>query len=136
MAANQIPVFTNAPVIGVGTTNLTADTGYGGVGGTAPTLGVTVLAGSTNGTKIEEINVTPLGAVTACVVNLFLFDGTTYWLYDQINFGTTALSQTTPQPVFNKLYPNLILPTGWSLVAACTVTQTAAFVVQALGGTF
>lgn len=136
MVANATPVFTNVPVIGVGTTALTADTGYGGVGGTAPTLGVTVLAGSTNGTKIEEINVMPTGATTACIVNLFLFDGTTYWLYDQVQFGTVALAQSALQAVSNKPYANLILPSGWSLVATCTVTQTAAFVVQALGGTF
>ncbi len=137
MTANAVPAFTNAPVIGAGVTSLTADTGYGGTGGTAPTTAVTVTSGSTNGRKVKEIVIVPTGTVVACNVNLFLYDGTTYWLFDQATFGATTLAQATAQSRWSKQYPNLVIPTGWSLRATVTVTQTAnLFVVTAFGGDF
>lgn len=127
--------YTQAPVIGDATTGGTGDTGYGGTGGTAPTTAVTVLAGSTNGTKVDEVVVEPVGTVTAGVVNLFLFDGTTYWLFDQFVYAAQAVSQTAGQFRFDRQYPNLILPNGWSLRATQTVTGVG-FTITALGSTF
>jgi hypothetical protein len=135
MPANTVPAFTNVPVIGEGTV-VTGDTGYGGTGGTAPTHNVSIVTGATNGTKVEEIVVIPLGTTVAAVVNLFIYDGTTFWLFDQAIFGAATLSQTALQARFDKVYPNLIIPSGSFLEATVTATTAAGLNVVAFGGNF
>jgi hypothetical protein len=139
MAVTPTPAFTQTPVLGSVATSGTGDTGYGG-GGTAPTTAVVVVAAggtNANGAKINEITIVPTGSVTPCVVNLFLFDGTTYWLYDQAQYFTATLSQSVAQVRWSKQYSKLILPPTWSLRATVTVTQTSnVFIVTALGGDF
>ena len=136
MAANTQPVFTDVPVIGSNITSTTADTGYGGTGGTAPTTAAVLVTGSTNGTQVEEITIMGSGTVASGCLNVFLFDGTIYWLYDQFLLATQAVSQTALQVRQSKLYPNLIVPNGWKLAVTVTTTQTAGLIATALGGTF
>jgi hypothetical protein len=140
--ANTVPTFTNVPVIGTGATGVTASPGLGGTGGVAPAAPVSILVGGTNGTRIEEITVVPGGTngtvFAGTIINIFLFDSTTYWLEDQVFMGGFTAAVTL-QPIWKKVYSNLILPgPTWSLAAAQEVTQAAGanIIITAKGGNF
>src|SRR5664279_1053356 len=87
---------------------------------------VIVTAGS-NGTKIEEVVVqaaktSTLVATTANgLVYLFLYDGSTYRLFDTIAVVATVASTTVAPFRANKLYTNLVLKSGWSLKASQSI---------------
>lgn len=92
----------------------------------------------TNGTKIEEIVVQGVATTTACMVNIFLYDGSTYHLYDQFTITAVTSSTTAAAIRLSKTYTNLMLPSNsWSL--RCTVTvagDQSLLKVVATGGSF
>lgn len=126
-----------AAVPRVGSANLTtADTSL-----TAPTTVGTVLTAGSSGTRIDYIDIQGVATTTASIINLFIFDGTNYILWTQV--PVIAVTSSTTAPAFSatlssnvnaNLMP-LILPTGYSLRAAVTVTQTGVR-VTAQGGDF
>lgn len=89
---------------------------------TAPSTIVTLITGAANGTKVEEIILQGTGTTVAGVCNIFLYDGSTYHLYDQILI--TAVTSSTIAIAFrqNKQCANLIVKNGWTLRASHTVT--------------
>lgn len=113
-----------------------------------PTTTSILITAGTLGTKIEEIVVegttTGLGATTvAGLVYLFLYDGTTYHLYDTVTVSAVTASATvapyrsipsnfasgTSRP------PNLMLKSGWSLRASQSIAGNASVLkVSAFGG--
>jgi hypothetical protein len=104
----------------------TADTSW-----TAPTH-VTSLgsAGANGGTKIAEIDVTPVGTTVAGIVNIFLYDGSAYHL---LPGGSVLIAAATPSttvaPVPQQFYfDNLVIPTGWSLAVSNTVAGNVSLV--------
>lgn len=107
-----------------------------------PTTTSTVLTAGTNGTKIEEIVVkattTSLAATTvAGLVYIFLFDGTTYHLYDDITVSAVTGSATVPPFRASKTYANLWLKSGWSLRCSQSVTGNASILkVEAFGADY
>lgn len=121
----------------VGSANLTtADTSL-----TAPTTVGTILTAGSSGTRIDYIDIQAVATTTASIINLFIFDGTNYILWTQV--PVIAITSSTTAPAFQatlssnvnaNLMP-LILPTGYSLRAAVTVTQTGVR-VTAQGGDF
>lgn len=118
------PIFVAVPRIGSAVLSTTAETSY-----TAPTHTVSVLTAGTNGTLISEVDLIGLGTTLAGVCQLYTFDGTTYHAIDTI-IATAIAPSTTQQPLDLKMYPtNLVLPTGWSLVAASFVASQLAEVV-------
>lgn len=114
----------------------TADTSL-----TAPTTVGTVLTAGSNGTRIDYIDIQGVATTTACLVNLFIFDGTNYILWQQL--PVQAITSSTTAPAFaaaissnsNANIMPLTLPTGYSLRATVTVTQTGIRVI-AYGGDF
>lgn len=126
-----------AAVPRVGSANLTtADTSL-----TAPTTVGTILTAGSSGTRIDYIDIQAVATTTASIINLFIFDGTNYILWTQV--PVIAVTSSTTAPAFQatlssnvnaNLMP-LILPTGYSLRAAVTVTQTGVR-VTAQGGDF
>jgi hypothetical protein len=121
----------------VGSANLTtADTSL-----TAPTTVGTVLSAGASGTRIDYIQVTGVATTVSSIVNLFIYDGTTYILWQQI--PVFAITTTTTNPSFTSVLSSnssanimpLTLPTGYSLRATTTVTQTGVR-VTAYGGDF
>jgi hypothetical protein len=114
----------------------TADTSL-----TAPSTVGTVFAAGSSGSRIDYIDVQGVATTTATLVNLFIFDGTNYFLYTQI--PVQAVTSSTTAPAFNtsissNSHPNILpinLPTGHSLRATTTVTQTGVR-VTALGGDY
>ena len=121
----------------IGSANLTtADTSL-----TAPTTVGTILTAGSSGTRIDYIDIQGVATTTASIINLFIFDGTNYILWTQV--PVIAITSSTTAPAFQATLSSnvnanimpLILPTGYSLRAAVTVTQTGVR-VTAQGGDF
>jgi hypothetical protein len=130
MAAD--PAFASTPAIGSGLLPATLDTSL-----TAPTTVTTIVTAAANGTKIEELVFQGVGTTVAGVINIFLYDGTTYHLYDQVL--VTAVTSSTTAVAFrtNRTYTNLVLKTGWSLRVTGTIAGNQSMVkVTAHGGDF
>lgn len=119
MAAN--PAFAVTPKIGVGSVS-TTNTNRDGTG----TI-VTILTGASTGTRINEIVIKSTSDPADSIVTLYLHDGTTAWLFDEIDLGNPAAGSATVTAFRTSLvYTNLILPsTSWSLRAAVTAAPTA-----------
>lgn len=97
------------------------------------------MTGATNGTKIQEVVIKSTGDPADSIVTLFLNDGTTNWLYDEIDLGNPAAGSATVTAYRTVAqYANLVLPsTSWKLRAAITAAPTAGVInVIATGGDF
>jgi len=113
------PAFAITPRIGA-VSIATADSSY-----TAPTNVSTVLTGAAAGTRIAEIVVKCAATSANAVVRVFLYDGSTHWLFDEILVTAATGSATAVQFRVSTLYSNLILPTAsWSLRVTTSVSQT------------
>lgn len=120
------PAFATTPRIGA-VSIATADSSY-----TAPTNVGTVLTGVAAGTRISEVVVKCAATSAAAIVRLFLYDGTTYWLFDEVTVAAATGSSTVQQTRVSTTYNNLILPSAsWSLRATTSVSQATH--VTALG---
>jgi hypothetical protein len=100
---------------------------------------------STNGVRIDQIRVkgcsSSITAATAAQqVQIWVHDGTTAYLYDELLVtATTPNTTTTASFLLEKSYSNLVLPSTWSLYMSTTVATTAsttALEVQAFGGLY
>lgn len=127
--------YASTPRVGSATLT-TADTSL-----TAPTTVGTVLTAGASGTRIDYIDIQGVATTTAAIVNLFIYDGSNYILWTQV--PVIAVTSSTTAPAFqatlssnvnSNLMP-LIIPTGYSLRATVTVTQTGVR-VTANGGDF
>lgn len=112
---SAIPQFYGTPGSEAGLVG-TADTSL-----TAP-AGTTILTAGSNGTKIEEIVAVGVGTTVAGLLNLFLHDGSTYHLFDQFDVTAVSVNTTTKSWRRSRAYDNLVLPSGWTLRAAQTVS--------------
>lgn len=103
-----------------------------------PTTTSTIITAGANGTKVEQIDIvgttTSLAATTvAGLVYVFLFDGSTYHLYDTVAVSAVTGSSTAApyRSVASNFAsgtnrpPNLILKSGWSLRASQSVAGNA-----------
>ena len=127
--------YASTPKVGSATLT-TADTSL-----TAPTTVGTVVSAGSSGTRIDYIEVMGVATTVASLVNLFIYDGTNYILWQQVPVQAITTATTTPSFVANlssnsnsNVMP-LTLPTGYSLRATTTVTQTGVR-VTAYGGDF
>lgn len=121
----------------IGSANLTtADTSL-----TAPTTVSTILTAGASGTRIDYIEIQGVATTVAGLINLFIYDGTNYILWNQV--PVIAVTSSTTAPAFqatlssnvnSNLMP-LIIPTGYSLRATTSVAQTGVRVI-AQGGDF
>lgn len=114
----------------------TADTSL-----TAPSTVGTVITAGASGTRIDFIDIQGVATTVAGIVNLFIYNGTTYHLWQQIPIvavtsNTTAIAFNTTCSTNN--CPNvmpIIIPTGYSLRATTTIAQTG-LKINAYGGDF
>ena len=127
--------YASTPVFG--SANLTtADTSL-----TAPTTVSTVLTAGASGTRIDYIDLQGVATTVAGLINLFVFDGTNYILWQQVPVQAVTSSTTVPAFAFalssnsNANIMPLNLPTGYSLRATTSVAQTGVR-VTAYGGNF
>jgi hypothetical protein len=114
----------------------TADTSL-----TAPTTVGTVFTAGASGSRIDYIDVQGVASTVASLINLFIFDGTNYFLYTQIPVQVITSSTTAPAfqaVISSNTNANILpinLPTGYSLRATTSITQTGVR-VTALGGDY
>lgn len=111
------PAYAATPRLLAGLVPSTQDTSF-----TAPTHVTSLGSGGTNGTKISQVDVEPVGTVVASLVNVFAYDGTTYHLIESVTV-TAATVSTTAAPVKQSYYyDSLVLPSSsWSLAVSVTV---------------
>ena len=152
MAANTTPIFPLKPF--VATAELANATGTAITSG-APITGTTGLVvlvpvgasqtpTSADGTRIDRVTVrvagTAVGLNAACQVWLWLYNGTTSWLIDELLVpAVTSTASTVAGATVSVGYPNLVLPTTWGLYVSTTVTPTDAsgiLHISAYGGTY
>lgn len=121
----------------VGSANLTtADTSL-----TAPTTVGTIFTAGSSGSRIDYIDIQGVATTVAGLINLFIYDGTTYFLWQQV--PVIAITSSTTAPAFNATLSSnnnanvmpLCIPTGYSLRATTSVAQTG-IRVTAYGGDF
>jgi len=114
----------------------TADTSL-----TAPTTVGTVLSAGSSGTRIDYIEIQGVATTVAGLINLFIYDGSTYFLWQQV--PVLAITSSTTVPAWSLLLSSnsnanimpLTIPTGYSLRATTSVAQTGVRVI-AYGGDF
>jgi hypothetical protein len=114
----------------------TADTSL-----TAPTTVGTVLSAGSSGTRIDYIDFQGVANTVAGLINLFIYDGSTYILWQQI--PVLAVTSSTTVPAWSAVLSSnsnanimpLTIPTGYSLRATTSVAQTGVRVI-AYGGDF
>jgi hypothetical protein len=112
------PVFAVTPRIGAVSIS-TADSSY-----TAPTNVGTLITGASTGTRISEIVVKNAATSAAAIVRIFLYDGSTYWLHDEVTITAATGSSTVQQSRTSTVYNNLILPSAsWSVRVTTSVSQ-------------
>lgn len=124
MAAS--PQFASGPKLGIAVVS-TANTNLNGSGTV-----VTVCVAGANGTKINEITVQAAGTATAGIIRLFVFDGTTNYLFDEIPVSAAIPSTNAAAYRTYKTYDNFVLPSGYSLRASTSNAET--FNIMAWGG--
>jgi len=133
MSANTIPTFVLTPIIGVASI-ATANTNRDGTG----TLG-TIQTGATDGTRIQGLVIEAAGTTTAGVVRIFIYNGTTNFLFKE--YLVTAITPSTTLAAFRVEdyridgLPLIILPSAtWVLKASTHNAET--FNVFAIGGSY
>ena len=124
------PAFISTPRIGrcsLSTVN-TATDGTGTI--------TDLIVGASAGTRILSVNVQGTATTVAALVNLFLYDGTQWDLFDQITISATTGSNTAKGYRLVTAYTDLVLPSAtWKLGATITVQPTSGTVrVAAFGG--
>ncbi len=132
MAANTAPIFVLTPNIGAASVS-TANTARDGTGTIA-----TIFTAGANGSRIEEIVIKATDNPADSTVVFFLYNGSTYYVFDEWDIGDPAAGSTTVATYReSRTYRNLLLPSGWSLRASITVALTAGvMMVTALGGDY
>lgn len=147
MAAGTTPIFPATPyTVSASLAAATACTTRGPTA-TASLAGANIFAFvpvSTNGLRIDSIQVkacstSMTAATTANIVGIWLWDGTTAYLYDEILVTAVTPSTSVASFVATKSYTNLVLPSTFALYASVAVTTTAATTalsVQAFGGAY
>ena len=101
---------------------------------TAPSNVGTVFTAGSNGSRIDEINVVAAGTSTDNVVRLFLFNGSTYFLLDEVYIAALTPSASAPVVTNTLTFNNFMLPSGWSLRA--TTNNAESYSIIAFGGDF
>lgn len=113
-----------------------------------PTKTATIVTAGSNGTRIDEIvvHMTSTGAggivatTVAGLVYVFLYDGSTYHLYDTLTVTAVTASSTAAPFRTNKTYTNLVVKSGWSLVCSQSAvgnqSSTLALKVTAFGADY
>jgi len=124
------PAFISTPRIGRCSLS-TANTATDGTGTITD-----LITGVAAGTRVLSINVQGTATTVTALVNIFLYDGTQWDLFDQITISATTGSNTTKGYRLVTAYTDLVLPSAsHKLGATITVAPTSGTVrVAAFGG--
>jgi hypothetical protein len=133
MPANTLPIFPAAPVVGV--TSLIAATpvtSYANITGTTGLVQLT--ATSAEGTRVDNIVIKAQGTTVASNLTIWLNDGTTSRVFDEIDINAITATTTVDSFVVSRGYTNLTLPPTFRLFVSQTVATNVN--VFAFGGTY
>jgi hypothetical protein len=87
---------------------------------------VTILTGAVAGTRIAEVVVQAIVTTTAGMVRLFLSNGVTTRLLDEVSIAVATPSASVKATRVSTTYNNLVLPDNtWSLIAATNNAEAA-----------
>lgn len=133
MAANTSPLFTLTPVVAVATISA-ANTARDGTG----TI-VQVVAGGTNGTRIERVVVEATVTTAAGIVALYIDPNTgTYHLWQEIAVTAATVSTTvlgfSTEFVRTDGLPLITLPASYKIGASTQIANN--FRIIAIGGDY
>ena len=131
MPANQIPIYVVTPRIGA-VSIATANANRDGTG----TIGTVFTAGS-NGSRITKIRIKAAVTTTAGTIRLYIYDGSTYFLWMEILVTAITASAIVAAFEDETYLPGekaLVLPSGYSLRASTEKAET--FKVIAEGGDY
>lgn len=133
MAANTDPIFPLTPVIGIATlTSPIAITSRANIVGTTGLTEITPV--STNGKRIDRITVKAKETTVAGSVCIWLYNGTTSFLLDEIVVAAVTASTTAESFEANVDYTTLVVPATYQLYASSTIDQD--FNIFAFGGDY
>lgn len=120
MAANNSPIFPASPLIGIATLTaaavITARTNIAGVTGLAVLTPV-----STNGKRIDAITIKSKATSVASILSIWLYNGTTSFLLDEIDVAAVVASNTVDSFTVTRNYSTLVLPPTFQLYVSQTV---------------
>ena len=107
------PAFAVTPIVGMAQVSV-ANTNRDGTTGTY----VTLLTAGSSGTRVAEIVTQGSVTTTAGMVRLFLTDGTTTRMFDEVSIAAATVSGTVKGNRVSTTYTNLVIPSGWSIKAS------------------
>lgn len=118
------PAYAVTPRIGVASVS-TANTNRDGTG----TI-VDVLTGVAAGTRIERVVLQTTGDPADSIATMYLYDGSTYQVFDEFDLGNPAAASTTVVGFrTEKAYADIVLPSSsWKVAFAITVALTSGVV--------
>jgi hypothetical protein len=133
MPAGTSPIFPQVPIIGIASmvsnTAVTARTNIVG------TTGLTqVLANSTNGTRVDFIEVQGQGTTVATIIDIWINDGTNSYLVDEISLPAATANTAVVASSNTISYTRLTLPPTYRLFTSQQVSANVT--VFAFGGTY
>lgn len=122
MAANTVPIFPNSPLIGIATlTTPTAVTSRANITGTTNLTQLTPQ--STNGKRVDRIQIHAKGNSSAASLFIWIYNQTTSYLMDEILISAITASNTVAAFDSYNAYTNLVLPATYQLYVSVTVQQ-------------
>ena len=149
MAANIYPIFPVSPwASSASLTNVSGCTTRAPIAHASltitPCFAVQLSTTSTNGRRIDKIQVQGAASSIAATnatqtVLLWMSDGTTGYVIDEILVPSTAASTSNPAVNVAATYTDLVLPPTYTLWVSTTTTTTAAttaLIVTAFGGDY
>lgn len=133
MPAATSPIFPNVPIIGIA--SLVSNTAVTSRAVISGTTGLTQLtATSTNGTRIDFIEVVAQGNSVATSQCIWIYNGSNSYLYDEIAISAVTANTITPATSNAVTYTTLVLPPTYQLYTSQTVSSNVS--VFAFGGQY
>jgi hypothetical protein len=133
MPAGTTPIFPQVPIIGIA--SLVSNTAVTSRSVIVGTTGLTqVTANSTNGTRIDAIEVVGQGTTVDTIQDIWINDGTNSYLFDELTVAAATANTTVNAAMTTVLYTNLTLPPTYRLFTSQQVSANVT--VFAFGGTY
>jgi hypothetical protein len=101
---------------------------------TAPTNVGTLFTAGASGSRIDEIDITATGTSTSNIVRIFIYNGTTYFLLQEITITAITPSASVASFTTAITFNSLVIPSGSSV--RVTTNNAESYDVTAFGGDF
>lgn len=130
MPANTSPIFPLTPTIGIATlTSPTAVTSRANITGTTNLTKLTDT--TTNGLRVDRIEITAKGTSSLGVLSVWMYNGTTSFLVDEIAITAVTPSNTAVAFTTYVDYTTMVLPPTYQLYVSVTIAQDLNIVAYA-----